>query len=205
MIYLAALAVFSGLSLNLLLLFALGAAGAASDVSSRDRLSLNRLPVSQFGILFLSVLFLWLVFSHVLPPNWKGFSEYFLFFPFSALTCAGFEFLGGRIYHRATGKPEGIRKVFSAITAYEGLVPVSLFITLSLAVNLAEAATLALFFSLGNMTAMLILNEIRRRAALEKVPRFLRGSPLILLSMGLLSLIFGAAAGICFKILEVMQ
>jgi electron transport complex protein RnfA len=99
-------------------------------------------------------------------------------------------------------KARDLRKQFFAFTAYDGLVPVSLLITLALADTFAGAAVLALFFALGNLMAIIILNEIRRRSSLEWVPRFLRGSPLILISMGLLSLIFASAAGICFKILE---
>ena len=96
-------------------------------------------------------------------------------------------------------------KVFSAYTAYDGLVPASFMITFALAENFAGAVVLSLFFALANLAAMLILNEIRRRSALEWVPRCLRGSPLILISMGLLSLLSASAAGICFKILEVFR
>jgi electron transport complex protein RnfA len=95
------------------------------------------------------------------------------------------------------------QKVFSAFTAYDGIVPVSLVITLILAANFREAFVLVLFFVLGNVTAMLILFEIRRRSEMELVPRYLRGSPLIFISMGLLSLISASAAGLCLKILEV--
>lgn len=200
MISFAALAVFSGLSLNLLLQFALGTAGAAGDLPPKGK---REIPFGQLCILFLSLVILWAALSYALPPNWKGFLEYFLFFPLSALVCGGLEFFLERAISRLKKKPVGLRKVFSANTAYEGLVPVALFITLAAAPDFAGAAVLALFFSAGNLAAMLILNEIRRRSTLEWVPQFLRGSPLILISMGLLALIFGTAAGLCFKILEV--
>ena len=200
MISLAALAVFSGLSLNLLLQFALGIGGAAGGFPQQKK---KELPLGQLCILFLSVVLLWLVFSFIFPPHWRGFSEYFLYFPFSALVCMGMELAYDRVVPRIWGRSANLRKVYSAITAYEGLVPIALLLTLALSVNFAGAVMLALFFSLGNLTAILILNEIRRRSTLELTPRHLRGSPLILVSMGLLSLIFGAAAGICFRILEV--
>jgi len=204
MISLAALAIFSGLSLNLLLQFALGTAGAAGDRPYRGR---RELPLFQFGIMFISVLLLWIIFSDILPPSWRGFLEYFLYFPLSALVCAGLELLGERvllrIIPRMQPKFEGIKKVFSACTAYDGLVLVSLIITLAISGSFAGAFVLSLFFALGNLTAMLVLNEIHRKSTMELVPRFLRGSPLILISMGLLSLISASAAGIFYKILEV--
>ena len=198
MIYLVAMAVFSGLSLNLLLQFALGIAGSAGDVFPKGETK-RQLPLFQFGAMFLSVLFLWVFFTHLLPSFLRGFSEYFLLFPFSALVSIGLERLGERI----VPKLGNIRKDFSALTAYEGLVPISLFITLALADSFAAALVLSLFFVFGNMVAMLILNEIRRRSALEWVPSYLRGSPLILISTGLLSLISVAVAGICFRMLDI--
>ena len=198
MIALAALAVFSGLSVNLLLSFALGTAGAAGDKLPKGE-TRRRLPLFQLGVLFITVLFLWVLFTYVLPPSLKSFAAYFLFFPLSALFCKGLEFLRERFFPKFGPAV----KVFSAYTAYDGLVPVSLVITFTLAGNFSGAVVLALFFVLGNMAAMLALNEIRRGSNLEWVPRFLRGSPLILISMGLLSLISVSAAGICFRVLDV--
>jgi len=196
--YLAALAVFSGLSLNLLLSFALGISGKAAfgDTSSRP------LPLLQLGLLFVSVLFLWMFFSALLPPFWRGFSVYFLFFPVSALACMGLESLAARALPKTTG---GREKVFSAFTAYDGLVPASLVLTFTLAGTFAGAVILSLFFALGNLAATLVLNEIRRKSTLERLPRCLRGSPLVLISMGLLSLVSVSVAGICFRILEALR
>ena len=88
MISLAALAVFSGLSLNLLLSFALGAAGVAGDVLPKGE-TRRKVPLLQLCLLFISVLFLWLFFSFVVSPFWMGFSVYFLlkkYFPTLPLT-----------------------------------------------------------------------------------------------------------------------
>ena len=210
MITIAALAIFSGLSFNLLLIFALGAARAAGTDNSNDRDAGydGGLPLLQFGILFISVLLLWVIFTYIFSFLLGGFFEYFLLFPLSALTCLGLELITDRIVRKrvalskAGSPPESLRKVYSAFTAYEGLVPVSLFITLNLAWNFFGALVMSLFFALGNITAILILNEIRRKAGLEKVPRTMRGSPLVFISMGLLSFIFASLAGICFRILD---
>jgi len=186
------LAIFSGLSLNLLLHFALGTAGIAAEGEGK-----RKLPLFQFVIMFVVVLFLWVLFSVIFPSYWFGFSKYFLFYPFSALLCIFFERIGRAVFT----SPDS--KMFRSITGYEGLVPFSLFLTITLAANFTAAVIVSSFFTLGNLTAILILNEIRRKSALERVPSFIRGSPLILISMGLLSLIFGAAAGIFFMMLEV--
>ena len=190
-ISLAALAVFSGISLNLLLSFAIGAAKAAGETESK-----KTIPIFQLGIMFIAILFLWFLFTAIIPPQWRFFGAYFLFFPFSALVCMVLEGIAARFF-------KGFKsKVFTAFTGYDALVPVSLLITLSLAADFLQAFVLTLFFVLGNMIAMIILNEVRRRSRLEKVPEYLRGSPLLLISMGLLSLITGTTAVICFRILE---
>ena len=207
MISLLGLAVFSGLSLNLLLQFALGTVGVireADGAAVEDR----EIPLVQLGILFFSVVFLWVLFRLVLPDFIRGFSEIFLYFPFSALVCAGFELLFDKLVPRAFplsyDKLTGKKKVFSAVTAYEGLVPASIMITSIAAGSFIDTLVMALFFTLGNLMAMLVINEIRRRSTLEWIPKYLRGSPLILITMGLLSLIFASAAGICFNILEAL-
>jgi len=202
MVYIAGLAVFSGLSLNLLLQFALGTAGAAADTGYKKNAK-RELPLIQFCILFVSMIFLWIFFKYFLPAFWRGFSEFFLFFPLSALVCMGLERLVERILPRIFSKFKGIRKSFSAITAYDGLVPASLIIIFIAADAFTDVLVIALFFILGNLMAMLTLNEIARRSSLERVPKYMRGTPLILVSMGLLSLISTFAAGIFFKILEV--
>jgi len=199
------LAVFSGLSLNLLLQFALGTVAVIREADNTEETN-RELPFVQLGILFFSVVFLWVIFRLALPDFVRGFSEIFLYFPFSAMVCAGFEFLFDKLFPRffplSFSKFIGKKKVFSAVTAYEGLVPASLMITSITAGSILDALIMALFFTLGNLMAMLIINEIRRRSTLEWIPRYLRGSPLILVTMGLLSLVFAAAAGICFNILE---
>ncbi|MDR1802342.1 MAG: hypothetical protein LBQ94_01935 [Treponema sp.] len=211
MISLLGLAVFSGLSLNLLLQFALGTVGVIREgdgAAETNRENPMEIPLVQLGILFFSVVFLWVFFRLVLPDFFRGFSEVFLYFPLSALVCAGFELFFDKLFPRffplSFDKFMGKKKVFSAVTAYEGLVPASLMITSLIAGSFIDSLVMALFFTLGNLMAMLIINEIRRRSTLEWIPKYLRGSPLILITMGLLSLVFAAAAGICFSILEAL-
>jgi electron transport complex protein RnfA len=202
MINIAGLAVFSGLSLNLLLQFALGTAGVAADTVHKTNAK-RELPLIQFCIFFILILVLWVFFKYLLPDFWRGFSEYFLFFPLSAIICMGLELFAERVLPRIFSKFNGFKKSFSAITAYDGLIPASLIIAFIAAETFIDVLVIALSFVLGNLAAMITLNEIGRRSALEWVPKYLRGSPLIFVSMGLLSLISAFAAGIFFRILEV--
>ena len=185
---LCALAIFAGLSSNLILQFALGAGQAGKG---------RTLPIFQIAVLFISVLFLWIIYTNILNfLSWE-FPGLLLFFPLSALVCLGLESLEKWIFP----KKERIR-LFSALTAYEGLVPASLFLTMTLALNFSEALVLSFFFALGCLLAVFILKEINRRSALEEIPNYLRGIPLTFISMGLLSMIFGFAAWICYKVLD---
>jgi electron transport complex protein RnfA len=187
------LAVFAGLSLNLMIQCALGVSGAAEPAKDGKR---RPLPLFQLACLFAAVFVLWIVYSAILKPLSRGFLDFFLFFPLCVLACLGLEALWKLLFPK---KP-AIR-VFRALTAYDGMVPVSLIMTVNLATGAADAIVLSFFFAAGCLLSLLILGEIRRRSALEWVPRYIRGSPLALISMGLLSIIFASVAWICLRIL----
>jgi len=73
MISLAALAVFSALSLNLLLSFALGAAGILRNGEQKE---ITKIPIYQSAVVFFSVLFIWIIITYI-------FMDYhYLYFPF---------------------------------------------------------------------------------------------------------------------------
>jgi electron transport complex protein RnfA len=179
------LGLLSGLSLNLLLQCGIGMEGIAAE---RE----GRIPCLQIGLLFVTVPALWMFFS--LVPSLPGFYGYILLFPLSAVFLCGMELLVS-----LGGRP--VKGLFEPVTAYDGLGAAALFITMNTASRFIEAAVLSAGFSLGLLLSLLILREIRRRSRMEAVPRFLRGSPLILVSMGLLSLVSGASAAIFFRIL----
>jgi electron transport complex protein RnfA len=185
---LVSLGLLSGLSLNLLLQFGIGMGGVVAE-----REGGTAVPAVQIGILFVSVLVLWLFLSFV--PSLPGFYQYVLLFPLSVILFCGLESL----VSLGTGKPVG--GIFDPVTAYDGLGAAALFITMNTASRFVEAAVLSAGFSLGLFFSLLILKEIRRRSQMEAVPRFLRGGPLILVSMGLLSLVSGACAVIFFRVL----
>ncbi|MDR2159019.1 MAG: hypothetical protein LBP23_03005 [Treponema sp.] len=182
------LGLLSGLSLNLLLQCGIGMEGIAAE-----REGGAFVPFLQIGLLFVAVLALWIFFSFV--PSLPGFYEYVLLFPLSAVFLCILELL----VSMGTGKP--VKGLFEPVTAYDGLGAAALFITMHTASRLIEAAALSAGFSLGLLLSLLVLREIRRRSQMEAVPRFLRGTPLILVSMGLLSLVSGASAAIFFRVL----
>jgi electron transport complex protein RnfA len=189
---LAALAVFSGISMNLLLQLGLGIRDLGLKADQNVRTSLLR-----WGILFLSVILLWIFFTYALSPLSLGFMEYFLVFPLTVMAGRGLERLLRRIF-----PPRISAKIlFPAMSSYDGMVIAALVLTLRLAFSFAQALTLSLGFSLGGLVSALILRGIHRRSSMETVPPSLRGIPLLLISMGLLALIFSALAVILLRIL----
>ena len=195
---LAMLAVFSGLSMNLVLQLGLGLKELITDENPDYAKNTNAKGVlAGLGILFLSNFFLWLVFSFVrsLP---LGLAEYFLLFPASYLFFSVIESLSNQ--SASFKKIAGIF-VFWNVFRTSALVTAALFITLNVAGNMAEAAVLSLGFTAGIALAVAIAGEIRRRSEMEAVPRFLRGGPLVLVSLGLLSLVFSSAALMFFEVL----
>jgi electron transport complex protein RnfA len=182
------LAVFAGLSINLMLQFALGASltGKGKDI-----------PFTQIVILFVSAFFLWIVYRYILVFLPWEIMVFILLFPLSALVCMGLEHLEKRLLSE-----KKYERLFSCHTAYEGLVPASLILCVHLAVTITDALFLSFFFALGCLIAIVIKKEINRRASLESIPEYFRGIPLAFISMGLLSMVFGATAWICYRFLN---
>jgi len=190
------LAVSAGLSVNLVLQLGLGIREIALSEKpvaggNARRLSV-RLPV-RLGVFFVSALLLWMVFSFARSVLPLGFLEYVLVFPVGIMVAAGWEYLFGRYLH---WKP-GFRDVF----ADGAPIGATLFVTLAVAGGFLEALVLSLGFALGALAAVVIVDEIRRRARMEAVPRWLRGAPLSIVAMGILSLVFSFAAVMFFEVL----
>jgi electron transport complex protein RnfA len=189
---LALFAVFSGLSVNLVLQFGLGMRGVAIS-----QMAGKKPPLVKLGLLFVSVVLLWVVFSYIVSFLPLGFFTYVFLFPLSSAAYFGFEYLAYRFMVKKnveSDNPIGFRDCLAAA---------ALFITLNVAGGFVEALALCFGFVLGILLVYLILGEIRRRSMLEAVPPFLRGTPITLVSMGLLSLIFSSAALVFFRVLGV--
>jgi len=204
------LAVFSGLSMNLILRFGIGLQRIALDEDGGSALLRDSEKNAKWvflvwpGIYFISIMLLWLFFSGVQSVLFLGFFEYILIFPVSSLFFTVIEYLAKRY----SAQLERAMTVNGVYTGLVGGAPVggasigaALFIILGLAGGFAQAAMLSFGFSAGAALAVLIVGEIRRRSAMEAVPNCLRGGPLALIAMGLLSLAFTSVAVVFYAVL----
>jgi electron transport complex protein RnfA len=193
MINTALFVIFAGLSANIVVQFGLGLQDILSIKQYRWRDSLYRAC-----ILFLSLLITWLFFSFVIIPLGLGFLETILLLPlsilFSFLIEKGILFLFSR-WIKSTES--------SVLSAYNGLVFVAVFFVLKAADSVLDALIMSASFSVGYMLSMAIVLEIHKRASIEAVPRALRGAPLLLITLGLLSLVCSAAAAFFLQMLTV--
>ena len=218
------LAVFSGLSMNLILRFGIGLQLIAFEEESREPgKNAKWTCFIQLGIYFISVMLLWLFFSALQSVLFLGFLEYILIFPVSSLFFTVIEYLARRLVLKTDWRGEIVSRnrflsdcffIGSLITgadkstfsgAFSGMVGAALFIILGLAGSFAQAAMLSFGFAAGSALAVLIAGEIRRRSAMEAVPDCLRGGPLVLVAMGLLSLVFISVATVFYAVLGANQ
>jgi electron transport complex protein RnfA len=191
MINLAILGICASLAMNLLVQF-----GQGLGILAGDEAEGGSSFCVQGLIFFVSLFFLWLLFTYVLAPLGLDFYWYLLLYPLSAALIWGIGWVSrkGRGFFLFRSSPRScplIRAEFLAL---------GLLISLHLALNPLEALFLALCFSLGLVFSLVVLREIDRRSRFEAAPPFLRGSPLALISLGLLSLIFSAASIMFFNL-----
>jgi electron transport complex protein RnfA len=182
--------IFSSLSANLMLQFGLGVSNAASSKKASKELALI-----QTGIIFTAVVLLWVVFAKVISSGFSGIYAYVLLFPASSLVYDGLESLTFRCLLKKEKEGE------SPVSFSGGITAVAVFLSLTAANDFVEAVALSFGFASGVLLAFLILGEIRHRASMEAVPRFLRGKPLTLISMGLLSLVFSRVSLLLFSMI----
>jgi len=189
------LAVFSGLSMNLILQFGL----ALKRVAFESAIGRERL-LAGMGIIFTAVVLLWLIFSFGRSVMFLGLLEYMLLFPASSVAFSVLEYLTARFILK---EDAGRKDAFFLNDALSGgaLIGAALFITLNVAGSLLDAIVLSLGFSCSTALVFVVVGEIRRRSGMEAVPRWLRGGPLALIAMGLLSLVFSSGALMLFGVL----
>jgi electron transport complex protein RnfA len=190
---LAALAIFSGLSLNLLIHLGIG----IQDFNQEPYRPF-RLVLFQWFSLFASAMVLWCLFTYILTPLSLGFFEYFLFFPLIATLSSFWRFLFVRLFPQENSE----ERLFSLFSVHIGLTTSALLITMRLAGSFSGALALALGFSLGFLAAVFILRAILGRFSGEIIPPPLRGVPLLLISLGLLALIFSSLSVIFLRLLK---
>jgi electron transport complex protein RnfA len=190
---LALFVIFSGLSMNLTLQCGLGIGGAASSSSGGKSI---KGALEKLGVVFVSIVLLWAFFAKIISAFSTELFVYVLLFPVASIVYDGFEYV---ICHFILEKE--IEKDCN-ISFCNGITAAALFACLNLADSFVQAAALSFGFVSGIFLSFLILREIRRRAVLESVPRYVKGRPLILISMGLLSLVFTALALLLFRMIE---
>jgi len=182
------LLICSGFSMNLVLQCGLGIKNAAE---SKAPLGISSLI--KTGIIFFSIVFLWVFFSRIVSSIIPGIFIYVLLFPVSSIFYDAIEYLVFRYLYKKESKDECFVSFPGGITA------VSVFICINMAINFFEAVVLSFGFTAGIILVYVIVREVRRRAALEVVPRFLRGKPLVLITMGMLSLVFSIVSILLFR------
>jgi len=182
------LLICSGFSMNLLLQCGLGIKNAAE---SKEPLGLSTLI--KTGIIFFSIVIMWVFFSRIVSSIIPGVFIYVLLFPVSSIFYDVLEYLVFRYLYKKDSGSECYVSFPGGITA------VSVFICINMANNFFEALVMAFGFTAGLMLVYVIIREVRKRAALETVPRFLRGKPLVLITMGMLSLVFSVVSILLFR------
>jgi electron transport complex protein RnfA len=179
------LLVVSGLFLNLPVQFGLGIkeiwGGRNENIS---------LAFFECLVLFLSIIIQWLLFTYILSPLNLGFFKYFALFPLASALSSGFELLSNLIIPK---NPERTYRIFS-FPAVSGLAPAAVLLLLFLSGSFADALLLSIGFSVGAFFSIILLRAMRIRVSTEKVSALFKGIPLLLISMGLLSLVWMSAA-----------
>ncbi len=189
----ALLSIFTGLSINLVVQFGLG----VRDIIGMKHYQL-RFSLYQGLVLFLSIIITWLGFAYIIIPLGFGFLETLLLLPLSILFSSLIE--KGLLVLLSKWISPANTSVFSA---YNGMVFGANFFTLRVAGSFMEALIMAAGFTLGYIISMAIVQEINKRSSIEAVPAALRGAPLLLISIGLLSLVFSAAAAFFLQMVEI--
>jgi electron transport complex protein RnfA len=145
--------------------------------------------------MMISSLILWHLFVYILFPLTFGLISEFLLYPLCFLLHYAFsgaaDILSGRGVEREGNGEQYKKSVYGAV-----FILAAVIFTLKFAANSIEAILLSCGFAFGLILSALSLKAIRLRIAKEKAPPTLRGLPLMLVSRGLLSLVFCALAGI---------
>jgi len=189
-ITLITLLIFSVFNMNLALQCALGIKRA-----SESRNCTRKSTFISLCIIFFAVIVLWSFFTAMSFAAVEGLFIYILIFPVSFMAYEGIQYLFLKHIIKSDIENE------SFVCFPGGITAAAVFICINIANNFLETVILSFGFTAGIMIVFLIIREIRRRAALEAIPQFLSGNPLILISMGLLSLVFFTASLLVLRII----
>jgi len=191
--------IYSGFTINLLLQCGLGIKGAVeAEIPQEGKgFPLDKISLIKSCIVFFTIILLWFLFSKVIYNIIHGVFIYILLFPVSILLYEGIEYL---IIHIILKK----KKEDDRYTNFNGgITAIAVFLCINLSNYFMETFILSFGFTFGLFLINLIIREIKKRASLETVPLFLRGKPLVLITMGLLSLVFTTASLLLFRMIGV--
>lgn len=183
--------ILSGFTINLMLQCGLGIKGAVECKNP-----INMEVIIRTLLIFFTVIFLWFIFSKVFYTLLPGILIYILLFPVCPIVYDGFEFVVFRCILKKDTENDNYISFPGAITA------VSVFLCINIANNFLETVVLSFGFTFGIFLVNVIVREIQKRAAFEAVPYFLRGKPLVLITMGMLSLVFTTASFLFFRMIS---
>jgi len=181
--------IYSGFTINIVLHCGLGIRKIVES-----KYALNKTTFIKLSIIFSSIILIWLFFSEIIFSVFSGTFVYVLLFPISTILYNGLEYFIFTYLYKNESE--------TFISFPDGIVAVSVFVCVNIANNLQEAVMLAFGFTFGIFIVNLIIGEIRRKAELEAVPVFLRGKPLVIIAMGMLSLVFTAASLLFFRMIS---
>jgi len=145
-------------------------------------------------IIFIVINILWVFFARILPLIFSGPYCYVLLFPVSVIVYNCAEYLTFKNICKSGAEFKQ--------SSSSGVAAAALFICLDLSNSFLENMVLSFGFTAGIFLVYLILLKIKKRASLETVPRFFRGNPLTIISMGLLSLVFSTASQLIFRMVR---
>jgi len=184
-----ALMLFASMSLNLLFSFGLG----IRELVKREGSSSFRIYY-PWVILFAVTFILWIFFRQM---SFLWFPGLLLVYPLSIFGSLGLETAIFKAFPSLGQNP----RIFTAGSSYNGLSLVSLFLVLRFAFTVSEAFAVSFSFSGGGLLAFLIVKEIQKRSYWEALPHSLKGTPILFISTGLLSLVFSSASVLILKAL----
>ena len=180
-----ALAALSGFLLNLPVQMGLG---LREIFLEREGSFLDALLESI--ILFISLMLQWIIFFYLLAPLSLVVFKYFLLLPLGAVTPSFLLMMFKKI---SPEKSAGKENVF-LFSHKAGQSLAALLITLSLAGSFRDAFIITSGFSLGAFFAVSVLKAVRFRIERERISPLLRGLPLYLIVLAILSLVFSSIA-----------
>jgi Na+-translocating ferredoxin:NAD+ oxidoreductase RnfA subunit len=171
--------IISMFTMNLTLQCALGIKGNAESKNSGIVVNLIKT-----GIIFLSIIIIWFVFTRVIFAISSSIFIYILLVPVSFIVYELLEYVVFSYVFKNRNEEE------SFINFPGGITAVAVFVGINIADSFLQTLVLSFGFTGGIFLVSVIVREIRKRASLEKVPRFMRGKPLVLVTMALMSLVF---------------